>query len=217
AKRMNLPLTLRYKINAEGNRPDMSYILTFAFDDGTVLPPRRTGLGFSHTMTLAPSFINDDGHIRMQMFNGQLMAAPDCNFDIQTNLSTFTIPPDGLEVSYSEGGYRGNFTRVFLVLWVKLAMLGMLAVWASTFASFPVACLIAGGLFFIGQSSGYVQDALPGWGKTTVEGEFSIFRTTIYYFADWISSLFTVYNELRPTSRLAEGRMLSWSSVSRGV
>ena len=217
AKAKNLPLTLRYKINAEGNRPDMFYILTFGFSDGTLLPPRRTGLGFSHTMTISPEFIDSDGRIRLQIFNGQLFASEDGMFDIQTNVNTFTIPPDGLEISYSVGGYRANFVRVFFVLWVKLAMLGMLAVWASTFASFPVACLIAGGLFFIGQSAGFVQDALPGWGKTNVEGDPSVYRTVIYYFADWISSAFKVYNDLRPTSRLADGRMLSWGSVSRGV
>ncbi len=217
AKRLNLPLTLRYKINAEGNRPDIFYILTFGFDEGTVLPPRRTGLGFSHTMTLSPGFINENGQIRLQIFNGQLMAAADGNFDIQTNVNTFTIPPDGLEISYSVGGYRANFVRVFIVLWVKLAMLAMLAVWASTFASFPVACLIAGGLFFIGQSAGFVQDALPGWGKVDKSGDPSAFRIVIYYFADWISTVFKVYNDLRPTARLADGKMLSWGSVSRGV
>lgn len=217
AKRLNLPLTLRYKINAEGNRPDIFYILTFAFDDGTVLPPRRTGLGFSHTMTISPEFINDNGQIRIQIINGQLRASADGNFDVQTNINTFTIPPDGLGISYSVGGYRANFLRVFFVLWVKLAMLAMLAVWASTFASFPVACLMAGGLFFIGQSSGFVQEALPGWGKTNVSGEVSLYRTIIYYFADWISSIFTVYNELQPTKRLADGQLLSWSSVSRGI
>jgi hypothetical protein len=217
AKAKNLPLTLRYKINAEGNRPDMFYILTFGFGDGTLLPPRRTGLGFSHTMTISPEFIDSDGLVRLQVFNGRLFAAEDGMFDIDPNVNTFTIPPDGLEISYSVGGYRANFVRVFFVLWVKLARLGMLAVWASTFASFPVACLIAGGLFFIGQSAGFVQDALPGWGKTNVEGDPSMYRTVIYYFADWISSAFKVYNDLRPTARLSDGRMLSWGSVSRGV
>ncbi len=217
AKALNLPLTLRYKINAEGNRPDVFYILTFGFDEGTVLPPRRTGLGFSHTMTLSPGFINSKGQIRLQIFNGQLSMAKDGNFDIQTNVNTFTIPPDGLEISYSVGGYRANFVRVFIVLWVKLAMLAMLAVWASTFASFPVACLIAGGLFFIGQSAGFVQDALPGWGKVDNSGDPSVFRIVIYYFADGISTVFKVYNDLRPTARLADGMLLSWGSVSRGV
>lgn len=217
AKRLNLPLTLRYKINAEGNRPDVFYILTFAFADGTVLPPRRTGLGFSHYMTISPDFIDDNGQLRLQIYNGQLFAESDGVFGLQTNINTFTIPPDGLELSYSVGGYRTNFVRVYFVLWVKLALLGMLAVWASTFSSFPVACLIAGGLFFIGESAGFVQEALPGWGTTNVTGDFSLYRSIIYHFADAISSMFKVYNELRPTSRLSEGRLLSWSAVSNGV
>ncbi len=217
AKRLELPLTLRYKINAEGNRPDVFYILTFSFGDGTVLPPMRTGLGFSHTKTISPSFINDDGELWLQILNGQTLVSESGNRQVQSNINAFTIPPDGLEVSYSVGGYRSNFMRVFIVLWVKLAMLAMLAVWASTFASFPVACLIAGGLFFIGQSAGFVQEALPGWGKTNADGDPSIFRILIYHAADQISSVFKVYNDLKPTSRLSDGRMLSWSSVSQGI
>ncbi len=217
AKQLGLPLTLRYKINAEGNRPDVQYILSFVFEGGMPQPPRRTGLGFSHTMVVSPEFINNKGELRVQIYNGQLMATADENFALQTNINTFTIPPGGLEISYSVGGYRANFVRVFFVLWVKLAMLAMLAVWASTFASFPVACLIAGGLFFIGQSAGFVQGALPGWGKTDVHGDPSLYRTIIYNFADWVSSLFKVYNGLRPTSRLAEGQLLSWGSVARGM
>ncbi|MFG0244818.1 MAG: ABC transporter permease [Phycisphaerales bacterium JB052] len=217
ARELNLPLTLRYKINAEGNRPDMFYILTFAFADGTVLPPRRTGLGFSHYMTISPDFIDENGQMRLQIYNGQLRAESDGIFGLQTNVNTFTIPPDGLELSYSVGGYRSNFARVYFVLWVKLSLLGMLAVWASTFSSFPVACLISGGLFFIGESAGFVQDALPGWGKTTVTGDPSLYRTLIYHFADTVSSMFKSFNELRPATRLSEGELLSWSTVSGGV
>lgn len=217
AKALNLPLTLRYKINAEGNRPDITYILSFVFENGGPVPPRRTGLGFSHQMTISPDYIDNNGVLRVQIFNGQLIFASDGNFDLQVNRNTFTIPPDGLEISYSVGGYRANFVRVFFVLWVKLALLAMLAVWASTFSSFPVACLISAGVFFMAESAGFVQGALPGWGKTNVEGDPSLYRTIIYHFADGISSVFKIYNDLRPTGRLTEGMLLSWGSVSRGV
>jgi len=219
ARAEKLPLTLRYKINAEGNRPDKFYILTFGFDNGQILPPRRTGLGFSHTLTIPPEFINDRGEIRMQIINGQMVAdeAGGDVFQIQTNINTINIPPDGLEISYSTGSYRPNFVRVFFVLWIKLAMLAMLAVWASSFTSFPVACLISGGLFLIGESSGFVQESLPGWGKTNAEGDPSLYHTVIYHIADNVSSFFKVYTDLSPTTRLTEGRMLSWASVSQGV
>ena len=219
AKANSLPLTLRYKINAEGNRPDKFYILTFGFDNGEILPPRRTGLGFSHTLTIPPEYINDRGEIRVQIINGQMVADDSGGdvFQIQTNINTINIPPDGLEISYSTGSYRPNFVRVFFVLWIKLAMLAMLAVWASTFTSFPVACLISGGLFLIGESSGFVQESLPGWGKTNSDGDPSLYHTIIYHVADNVSSFFRVYTDLSPTARLTEGRMLSWASVSQGV
>ncbi len=217
AKEKNLPITLRYKINAEGNRPDMFYILTFFFEDGTMFPPRKTGLGFSHSLTITPDKINNDGELTLQIYNGQFFAESGDVLRFQANVNTFTIPPDGLEISYSVGSYRSNFVRVYFVLWVKLALLAMLAVWASTFASFPVACLIAGGLFFIGETAGFVQGSLGAWGKTTVEGDPSLYRAVIYYIADNVSSLFTVYNDLRPTKRIAEGELLPWSRIASGV
>lgn len=217
AKMRGLPITLRYKINAEGNRPDVTYILTFVFEDGTVMPPRRTGLGFSHSMTIPSHVINNQGVLKVQIYNGQLIAEGDGFYNFQSNINTFTIPPDGLEVSYSVGSYRANFFRVYFVLWVKLSLLAMLAVWASTYASFPVACLIAGGLFFMGETSGFVQGALPGWGKTTIDGDPSLYRTVIYNVADRVSSMFTVYNDLRPTKRISEGQLLSWRRVGSGV
>lgn len=217
ARQRNLPLTLRYKINAEGNRPDVSYILSFVFEDGTVLPPRRTGLGFSHSMQIPAHVIDNQGMLKLNIYNGQLIADGNLEYRFQSNVNTFTIPPDGLEVSYSVGSYRTNFFRVYFVLWVKLSLLAMLAVWASTFASFPVACLIAGGLFFMGETSGFVQSALPGWGKTNVDGDPSLYRTAIYFLADNVSSMFTVYNDLRPTKRISEGEFLSWGRVGSGV
>jgi hypothetical protein len=161
--------------------------------------------------------IDERGQLKIQIYNGQLLPDEGGYFGLQTNATSFTIPPDGLEISYSVGGYRTNFVRVYFVLWVKLALLAMLAVWASTFASFPVACLIASGVFFMAETAGFVQGALPGWGKTTVDGDPSLYRTVIYNFADYVSSIFKVYNELKPTKRISEGELLSWGRVANGV
>jgi len=217
AKRDNIPLTLTYKIDAEGNRPDVFYNLTFVFNDGSIEGPRRTGLGFAHTMTVSPRYIDDRGVLRFSLFNGALEAIRTGGVGLVGNTNSIVIPPDGLEVSYQVGSFRGNFLRVQAVQWVKLAFLSMVAVCSATFLSFPVACLISVGVFFLAQSSGWVQGALPGWGTTTVQGDFDPFRWAIYHFSDFISGLFTVYHELQPTQRLADGRLLSWWMVGNGV
>lgn len=217
ARRLGAPLTLQYKINAEGNRPDIFYALTFVFEDGTPIVRERTGLGFAHNLTLSPAFINERGEVRVQIYNGALSQAGDGTIGLVGNTNAVTIPPDGLEISYPVGSFRGNFLRVQAVQWVKLAFLAMLAVCAATFLSFPVACLVAVGVFFIAESSGWVAGSLAGWGTTTYEGEFDLFRYIIYHFADFISSTFKVYDSLKPTQRLSDGRLLSWGSVANGA
>lgn len=217
AKRLGRPLTLRYKINAEGNRPDVFYRLTFVFEDGTILPPRETGLGFSHTVTIDNAFINNAGEIRMQIYNGALGLDRNDNFMLQPNPNTMTIPPDGLEISYPVGSYTANFARVMGVLWVKLGLLSMIAIWAATFASFPVASLMSFTVFFIAEGSGFVQEALPAWDRTNDSALIETVRNVIYYIADTISSFFLIYSNLRPTGRLAAGMALGWGEVSAGV
>ncbi|MFK7884239.1 MAG: ABC transporter permease [Phycisphaerales bacterium] len=218
AKAQNIPLTLNYRVEAEGNRPDVFYNLTFLFSDtGTLEGPLKTGLGFTHSMNIAPRLIDQNGHLRFRLFNGALEQTPEGDIGLRPNTNSITIPPSGLEVSYRVGSFRGNFLRVQAVQWVKLAFLAMIAVSAATFLSFPVASLISIGVFFLAQSSGWVQGALPGWGTTTVEGDFDAFRFAIFHFSDFISGLFKVYDDLRPTERLADGRVLTWAMVARGV
>lgn len=217
AKRKGLPLTFRYKINAEGNPPDKFYALTFMMADSSMIHSKRTGLGFSHTESISPDFIDDEGKLWMQIINGDAVVMPNGSIEVVPNPATASFPADGLEISYVVGSFRGNYVRVIGVLWVKLAFLAMLAVCTSTFASFPIACLVSVTVFFIGESAGFVQNALPGWGTTTVQGEHDSFRAVIYHAADWISSTFAVYNELNPTARIADGRVLSWGEVSMGV
>ncbi len=217
ARESGVPITLRYKINAEGNRPDMFYAMTFIMEDGSTIINERTGLGFSHTESISPSYINDRGELRITVFNGYAKILPDGRIDDRLNPNTITFPNDGLEISYVVGSFRGNYFRVIGVLWVKLALLAMLSIWAATFSSFPVACLVSGSLFFLGETAGFVQDALPGWGTKGIRGEAAPFRAMIYHIADWISSSFVVYNDLRPTTRLADGRVLPWDQVSQGV
>lgn len=216
ARWIGKPMTIRYKINAEGNRPDVFYAITFAFEDGTIIPRPQTGLGFSHTFTVDPRFINDQGQLNIQIYNGETGFDRTGRSILKPNPGTMTIPPDGLEVSYQVGTFQSNFARIMMVLWVKLAMLAMIAVWASCFASFPVACLMSISVFLIGESAGFVQSALPAWAMDT-ESVVGIFRTLIFHFADRISRFFIVYNDLKPTQRIADGRVLGWGQVSTGV
>lgn len=217
AKASGRPLTMRYKINSGGNSPNQFYMLTFVFEDGTVFPPRKTGLGFSHTVTIDPALVNDRGELRVQLYNGALGIDRSGNLAFAPNPGTATVPPDGLEISYAAGTYTGNFVRIVAVLWVKLALLSIVAVFASSFASFPVASLMSVAAFLMAETARFVQNALESWDRTSDSAGVEITRNLIYHFANAVSDLLTAYADLRPTQRLAEGIILGWGEVSRGV
>ncbi|MFG0306939.1 MAG: ABC transporter permease [Phycisphaerales bacterium JB040] len=219
AKGFNRPITLRYKVNAEGNRPDALYTLMMETPDGPLTPPpgRTTGLGFSHTLTFSPEFIGEDGRFDLRIWNGALRVLEDGRPVFVPNPATITFPVDGLELSYAAGSYHMNFVRIVFVLWIKLAFLAALGIWAGTFLSFPVAGLVSVGTFLVAEGASFVQSSIDMFSLTDYDGNTEAWRVVAKAIADTISNLFLVYSELRPTTRLSDGRLLSWYEVGGGT
>lgn len=220
AKEQSAPITLRVRIDAEGNRPDGFYDMTFSLPFSQDPSPlvKRMGLGFYHNISLTPESINDEGVLEVAVFNGRVVQdRSGVVTGIVPNASTAALPDRGLEVSYRAGGYRTNFMRVMLVLWVKLAFLAMLAVWASTFLSFPVACLIAFGVFMLAEMSGFLITAAETYGTTDQKGNTIWIKLITANVTNLVGQLFTVYNDMKPVRRLVDGRMMPWSSVAVGT
>jgi len=209
AKRSGLPLTFKYRIDSGANMPDRIYRMTFRFRDSDPIV-NETGLGYSHTLLLLPSVIDDDGLLEVQVLNSDLFAGT-------PNQESATFPAGGLEVSYSVGSYRLNFVRVISVLWVKLAFLSMLAIWASTFLSFPVACLVAFGSFLAAESAGFLAESLENYASVDDKGNVLPVAVVVNAIGQVVANTFKVYADLQPTTKLVDGTQLSWGSVGRGV
>jgi ABC-type transport system involved in multi-copper enzyme maturation permease subunit len=103
------------------------------------------------------------------------------------------------------------------VLWVKLAFLAMLGVCASTFLSFPVACLIAFGVFLLAEMSGFLVTAAETYSTTDTKGNTIWFKVVTANITNWVGQLFFVYNDLTPVRRLVQGVLMPWSSVATGT
>ncbi len=209
AKAMGAALTLRYRVDMGSNRPDQTARLTFVVNQAGQMV-RESGLGTWHTVSLTSNAITPDGSLELIVLNA----------DGETgymNPSTISFPRDGLEISYSVGSYRSNFVRVMIVLLVKLAFLSMLTIWASTFVSFPVACIVAMGTFFMAEGAGYLKDAIENYGTTTTKGETLYLQTVATWIATVVQKVFAIYAELKPTAKLVDGRLLSVQSTFGGV
>lgn len=216
ARQLGLPMTLRYRVDSAGNRPDQFYMLSFVMPDGRVMT-RRTGLGMFHTITLPAGYINDDGEFDLLVYNGELREGPGGGAVIAPNAATITFPPYGLHISYQASSYQMNFLRVMAVLWLKLACIAMLAIWASTFLSFSVATLVSMSVFFMAETASFLSNSVELYPVTDHDGNLVLWRVAIIWVASRVSELFSVYSHLDPIGRLVDGQLMAWSTVAYGA
>ena len=239
------PLLLRWRVDAGANAPDESFHVTILVGNKYAIV-RECSLGFTHAAPISPAIVIQGRGITLDdpdyalaeraIASGDLVGefvdagdliAPDGSLQIdfvngdavtgRVNQDTMTFPAGGVEVSYSHGNYRANFVRVVAVLWIKLSFLAMLAIVASTFLSFPVACLVALGTFLTAESSGFLSVALETFTLHDRQNNPLIINFTIYYVASAVAWVFEVYRDVDPIGRIVEGRLLSWGGVARGV
>lgn len=216
ARDQNKLLTVRYRIDAGSNSPDQFYKLTFVIG-GVPLPPEEVGLGPNHTLMLYPQAIDENGDLVLNIFNGAVIPQQNGTTLVRPNPETCQIPAGGIDVSYSAGSFQMNFLRVAFVLWVKLAFLSMLAVTAATFLSFPVACLVAFSVFLCAEGSGFLAASLEYYDADDGHNNIEYWKLVVRSIGLFISWMFRTYANLKPTTKLVDGQLLSWDSVAWGA
>jgi hypothetical protein len=213
AKAEGTPLTLRYRIDFGSNDPRETYRVSFLIPNQTPAVQEVPG-GQTMTINISPVAIDDQGNLSIVAVNGDVLRYFENPQDPGwTNDITMSFPPDGLEAYYAVGSYRLNFLRVMIVLWLKLAFLAMVAVWAATFLSFPVASLVAFGVFLIAESAGFLTRSLEYFASVDAQGNVDYWRLLVRGIAAPVAGTFRFYAELRPTANLVDGRLVSWSTV----
>lgn len=207
AKRLGRPLTFVYRFNSGADNPSNIYRLFFLI--GATLYERQAGINLTQRIEIPASSIGDDGKLTIQVFNGD----PDSRVG---NLRAISFPPDGLEVLYVAGSYEANFLRVAAVMWLKLAFLAAVGVACATFLSFPVASLVSMGVFFAAETSVFLKDALDTYASKDDFG-INYFAVVARAVAVPVAYGLEWYGDLRPTTSLVDGRMLSWGSLIQGA
>jgi hypothetical protein len=213
----NLPITLRYRVDIGANDPRNTYRISFEMPNTMPLVREVPG-GQTMTLDISPASIDDKGNLTVVVTNGDLMKRlqnPDPRY--WANPDSMSFPPDGIEVYYPIGSYHTNFLRVILVLWIKLAFLSMVSIWAATYLSFSVASLVAFGVFLIAESAGFLSNSLEYFSSTDMKGNIEIWKVLVRAIAVPVATTFKVYADLRPTGNLVDGRLLSWGMVIKSL
>lgn len=208
ARGIDRPLIVRYKVNAGSNEPGDLYHLVFLTQ--TSIVNQRAPLAITQTFTLSPEDINDDGVLVMSVVNGDPRTGA-------TNPLTISFPPDGFEVLYTAGSYESNFVRVAATLWLKLGFIAAVGIAASTFLSFPVACMLTLLVLFAAESSTFLRLSLEEYPLHKTNGSLDWVAVVMNLIARPIASAFATYGELKPTAKLVTGRLIAWGSLAHGV
>lgn len=192
-------MSLRFKVTSGSNDP--SQILRMLFVINGVPIERQAALKAAQILTFDSRLVDETGGVRLDIYS------------YPENVREIYFPDDGLEVLYVAGGYDANFLRIMLVMWVKLGFVAAVAVAAATFASFPVACLVAMTVLFAAESASFLSGALEYYSAQTSDGGTDYLALLVRAVAVPIAALFRSFSELKPTANLVDGRLISWSSM----
>jgi ABC-type transport system involved in multi-copper enzyme maturation permease subunit len=161
AVEQNLPLQLRFKPKMSKAPDDEMVRMALWINDrpypnyqGQHIPTEVANDNF-HVMSIDPSYVDDQGRIKLRIQNVNLMA-PQATFPATISFT----PGSGLEILYNIGTFGPNLVRSLAMIWVRLGFLAMLGVMAGTFLGFPVACLLSFMIYFAAIASNYLKESL---------------------------------------------------------
>ena len=171
--------------------------------------------GEPYTLPLDTRFVDDDGTLRIRVFSAgwderEQKPVP--------NTITMFMTDDSLEVMVADSTFAGNMASAMAVDACKLAFLAALAVTAGALLSFPIAVLLAFGIFclatlapFLAQSIGTYQ---PDRGSGVAVW---LFQEAVLAVARAVEFLLRGFAARSPSDALAQGRSITWATLTETV
>ncbi|HIA72670.1 MAG TPA: hypothetical protein EYO01_08255 [Phycisphaerales bacterium] len=220
AKKLGSPLAFKYRFHIGQSDEHETYSAGLIYNEDPATSHIVTYIPTMTHVTMIPAnLINDNGEISISVYN--LYDPPPEN----RGRGAMSFDKGGVEIRYRVGDFESNFFRTMLVLWIKLAFLAALALAASTFLSFPVACMITLTVFATGTIAPYLSSSLQAYVPPPTEavdwGNIAhIIQWGFENFIRWIASamvyLLEGFGAQRPTDDLVDGMLVSWGSVFKG-
>jgi hypothetical protein len=205
-------LSLRYKLHAGADDSHQKFPLIIMFQSGEgndQWDVRWWTPNEPYSYDIEPRYLDADGTLKIRLYNAGLdeTAQPPQPFP---GPLTIYFDPDGLEVMYPQASFGQNIVRALLVDLAKIGFLAALAVAAATLLSFPVAVLLAFGIFsmatltpFLGQSLRYYYpEERSGW-------IIWAFQWAVKAVASAVEFTLSGFAQRAPSDSLAQGRVIA--------
>jgi len=173
--------------------------------------PRADAVARYHVVPFPADAIAPDGSLLIRFVNRNPTQPwpPEATFATSVNFSE----RGDLEVLYEVGSFETNLIRSLLMILTQLMLLAAVGVLASSFLSFPVACLLCMMVYLIAISSGFLEDAVrmvaanPDTTQHDVALKLAAILKPVTLVFLKIMPHLSSYNPIR---QLVDGRLVSW-------
>jgi hypothetical protein len=211
-------LVVRFRQYSDGQLGDPSLPGRFTVNEGgqpyTWLEDSFS-LGKPHSFGVPSDELKADGTLEITYENRY---APKGRGDPPVIHAEFPFE-DGIEVLYPAATFGENVVRAGAVIFIRLAFIALVGVWASTFLSFPVAVLLSLVVFMIGYMADFIftdlisqmyvfgSSMVPPWAPLNRLDD--ALRTVLRGFF----MLFPNFNKFDVVPNLSDGMVVRWGML----
>jgi hypothetical protein len=133
-----------------GDRSEINTLMPMQEDEFIV--------GRFHSIPIPVQAVNARGELHLRMFN----ASPRVGVTFEG--------AESFELLFDVGSFGGNLARALIVIWCRLAFLAVVGLLASSFLSFPVACMACMLVLLVASMSGFLTEAID-WAGPRATGD----------------------------------------------
>jgi hypothetical protein len=209
-----LPMALRYKLHAGADDIHERFPVVFEYQTGSragqwelrdYVPTER------YSLPIDPSMVDKDGTLRIRVLN--VGVDEQAKKFVPTQVSVF-IEEDGLEVMATQATFADNVLAAMLIDVIKVAFLASLAVVAGSLLSFPIAVLLAFGIFSMATLTPFLANSLRDYRVDWNSGAaIGTFQAVVRSLAVTIEFLLHGFASRSPSDALAQGRAITLAGL----
>lgn len=211
-------IALRYKLHGGGEDDHQKFpaMIQYASGKGAGMWELREWTpAENYSMGIDPKFIDPDGTLRLRVFSAgwdeeKKQAAP--------SPITIFMQDDSLEVMVNDSTFTGNLLAAMTVDGCKIAFLSAIAVVAGSLLSFPIAVLLAFGVFCMATITPFLSSSLRYYYPDQKSGAIVwAFQYVVLVIASGIEFLLRGFAARSPSDSLAQGRSITWDVLGDTV
>lgn len=214
----NRQLSLKYHLHAGADDAHQRFPLIIKFLTGEgkdAWDVRNWTPNEVYTYEVEPRFVDPDGTLTVQLYNAGVDDSVDPPQPFPGPLTIY-FDPDGLEVMYAQTSFGDNLARALLVDFIKVGFLAALAIVAGTIFSFPVAVLLAFGIYSMATLTPFLAQSLEYYAPDRSSGVVIwAVQWVIKLIASAIEGSLSGFAQRAPSDSLAQARVITLADLGK--